>query len=1200
VRILTLLSAVVAFGLVVASSATASYQQVGCFAGPLPGLKKSCEPGEPSEEVQLGSVSEMAVNSNGAGGVPKGTVYAVIDTQIQGPWVVVYKPEEASEGNPVPEGGLTFVEAWQWTSEPQPTNRCGPSLEKHCPPKAREGTSPQAFGIAIDPTTGNVYVMSSEVHIAGEKVVTEYTAQGEEITRFGEFEHGKPTSESPDKIHSISRSGLAVDDAGNAYVYDENGFTDNFYHRLMVFRPETPGDYEHYVYAGQEHDVSGGVLGSTKGPVQPAVDNMGHIYTLPAEKYIEEYDLSNPSGPPICSFEFAKGGVYAMAVNPETGEVFFYSYRDKKIHHLAPCSGGTFKETESFLVAPERSEIYAMTFDPARKIDSTREPGTLYAGAPSAVPTSAGKGDPNGTPLGYIFAQVLEIPPEVISESVAQVTQSTATISAEANPNGSETRYAFQYLTQAAYEEAGESFAGAAETPVGGAVLGSESKPLSAAAALANLSPDTEYRFRVVVTSHCSSAEPEKVCEDVGATQRFRTYPAEAPGLVDHRAWELVSPADKQGGQVYVADQRVGTCGEHECKPGLGNGHPMQSAPDGEAIAYGGAPFVQGQGSVAENEYISRRTPSGWQTVNLTPQLLSTGPGYQAFNPTRTQGVMAQVGASALSPEAPSGMVNLYSQATGDPSSINSFLAQEPPNRSGVGSNQFRLSFAGGSADFSRLFFAANDALTEATPFAPEAVDGGPEKYNLYELSEGQLRLVNVLPGNTATIPGATIGAGANTGAAPGTASAHPISANGSRVFWTGASGQLYVREGAETTKEIPDSGKFLSASADGSKVLLSNGHLYDLETETTTDLSEGKGGFQGIAGQSKDLSTIYFVDSAALASGTEDRACKSASEAQGLEEEEGKTPAGFGCNLYVWHEDEISFVATLQAKDNGAVTSATPTSAADWHVQPVERTAEASPDGRYLTFLSRVSLTGYDSRGSCGHSGQGETGPFMPCNEAFLYDSATGEVHCASCNPTGVRALGATFLRQIGGTTPPPAMPQPRYLTDSGRLYFDSRDSLSPTDTNEGVEDVYQYEPPGIGTCEREAGCVNLISAGTGVVDSNFLSMSEDGRDVFFTTRDQLSLKDKDELFDLYDARENGGIASESEVSRGECQGEACVPPIAAPNDPTPGSSSFEGAGNVVEKPAAKKHKKAHKKKHAKKKHAHKRAAKHDRGGAK
>jgi hypothetical protein len=56
-------------------------------------------------------------------------------------------------------------------------------------------------------------------------------------------------------------------------------------------------------------------------------------------------------------------------------------------------------------------------------------------------------------------------------------------------------------------------------------------------------------------------------------------------------------------------------------------------------------------------------------------------------------------------------------------------------------------------------------------------------------------------------------------------------------------------------------------------------------------------------------------------------------------------------------------------------------------------------------------------------------------------------------------------------------------------------------------------------------------------------------------------------------------------------------VPQVSLPNDPTPGSSTFEGSGNVKEAKTARKHHK--KKKHAKR-HAQKRAAKHERGGLK
>jgi len=718
--------------------------------------------------------------------------------------------------------------------------------------------------------------------------------------------------------------------------------------------------------------------------------------------------------------------------------------------------------------------------------------------------------------------------------------------------------------------QGGNGFSGAQEAPLGGAPLGEGSAPISATTSLSGLEPDTAYRLRAVATTHCSD-DLQRVCEDTGSPLAFRTHAVEPPALPDHRAYELVSPADKNGGQVFPADPSVGTCNAlgSLCKPGniSTTESAKQSAPDGEAIVYQGTPFFAGEGNVKTNQYIARRNPkTGWQSTNLSP----TQGANSAFGATLTLAVLGpELG---LSPEAPLGYQDLYLQSSDDPADLTALLGEAQFfSRS---SGQFQIRYAGASEDLSRIFFEANDALTEATPFAPEAIDGGANKFNLYEWHEGQVSLVNVLPDGT-TKPGASFSV----------ANAHAVSKDGTRVFFSTESGQAYLRENGETTKEIttggtPDPGKFRAAATNGSAVLLANGHLHSTEgSEETIDLTQGKGGFEGLVGQSEDLSHVYFIDTEML---------DETPNTQGEEAEKGKL------NLYAWSQGEgTRFVGRLVAEDGTG----------DWASLPGERTAEASPNGRWLAFLSKATLTGYDNTGPVCHLNNPPPHSPGPCQEAFLYDSATGKLVCASCNPSGERPLGRSFLTVLGGATAGGASltrPQSRYLTDEGRLFFDSRDSIVLADTNNGVEDVYEYEPNGAGTCEREAGCVRLISAGTGVVDSNFLAMDESGENVFFTTRDQLTLKDKDQLIDLYDAREGGGIASETETARTECQGEACQAAVSPPNDPTPGSSTFEGAGNVKEG-KAKKHVKKHKKKHAKKKkHTHKRAAKHNRGGAK
>ena len=1128
------------FGFLLATRAFAAYEGVGIFSG---SLTPPLEPGVFPEEAQLGGVGGMAVNINGAGGVAPGTVYAATFSNSTSVHVDRFEPES--------DGKLKFVESWQVRVVEREYERCGPILHTSC--KAQPISSAGAVDVDVDQTTGNVYVYQNFI-VPKTLTIAVYNPDGSKvISRFGEQAadaKGETTAESPEKLHEAAEPGaIAVDGAGDVYLFDVH-FSDKFYHRLMEFKPQTPGDYEHYVYAGVSHDVGAGFSGESAFPSKPVMDSAGHIYTEDTEQILE-YDPAHSVSVPVCRFVERRGGITAMTVNPDSGEVFFYSQKNKEVHRLSSCnSEGKMAELESFIVRPERGEIWGMAFDPVRRFVPSRLPGVLYAATPEPVPSLSGKGEPGQSPLGYMFAQVEENPPVVESESVSGVTGSSAVLHAQIDPKGSETHYVFQYVTDVAYKEGGESFAGAVEAPLGGAVVGSGQGALSAAVSLAGLLPDTAYDYRVIATSNCSSSEPAKICEEAGVTQSFHTFPSEAASLPDGRGYELVSPIEKHGGQVLSVNPGISSC-NHECKLGDAFTHfPMMSTSDGEAIVYEGSSFSSSEGAPIENEYLARRGPSGWQTTNLTsPLLKSKGyQGYKAFDAELTQGLFEQSDPS-LGTEAPAGYPDLYLQQTGTPSTTSPLLRGSPPDRpSGLGDPEnLVLAYAGASADLSRLFFAANDALTPATSFAPAAVDGGVSRKNLYEWRGGELRLVNVAPGNAATTPGGGFGA-ANESAYERNDLSHVVSNDGSRVFWSAEAGQVYVRENGERTVEIPDhAGRFLTAAADGSSVLLSDGHLFGhLEEEPAVqeaDLTAGKGGFQGIVGQSEDLSHVYFVDTEVLSE---------AANGQGVKAQIG------GDNLYAWHEGSTVFVVTLLADDNKE-------NIGDWALSPVQRTGEASPDGRWLAFISSARLTGYYNIGPCRVvSGKTGTREFLdaPCNEAFMYDSVTGDLICASCDRGGAPPLGRTSLTVVERAAG--SQSQPRYLTDSGRLYFDSEDSLTPADTNHGVEDVYEYEPEGVGTCTHGSGCVSLISGGTGRVDSNFLAVDESGKNVFFTTRDRLVPTDKDELVDLYDAREGGGVV-ESAGQQKECLIETCPSPPSLPPGPVPGSFAFTGAGNII-----------------------------------
>jgi len=148
----------------------------------------------------------------------------------------------------------------------------------------------------------------------------------------------------------------------------------------------------------------------------------------------------------------------------------------------------------------------------------------------------------------------------------------------------------------------------------------------------------------------------------------------------------------------------------------------------------------------------------------------------------------------------------------------------------------------------------------------------------------------------------------------------------------------------------------------------------------------------------------------------------------------------------------------------------------------------------------------------------------------------------------------------------------RPRAVLDNGRAFFNAFDGLVAGDTN-GHWDVYQYEPLGVGSCEADTntstqtrsgqGCVGLLSSGSAEGDAGFLDASADGGDVFFLTPSRLSVLDKDEETDVYNARVDGIAATISPVR--ECAGEACQPSPGPLKIPARASELFKGAETPV-----------------------------------
>lgn len=390
---------------------------------------------------------------------------------------------------------------------------------------------------------------------------------------------------------------------------------------------------------------------------------------------------------------------------------------------------------------------------------------------------------------------------------------------------------------------------------------------------------------------------------------------------------------------------------------------------------------------------------------------------------------------------------------------------------------------------------------------------------------------------------------------ASGLGSANPIfqaaSANESKVFFTDSQRLTKDSTGQDGTQDLY---VFELAKPVGERV-----------TDLGPDIDEGTGAaaVQGaLLGASEDGSFVYFVANGILAPGAEPGHCTTS------------TPEGAaGCNLYVAHFDgerweAPRFIARLSEEDapDWGTTIPQP-NAAEYSVQNL--TARVSPNGEWLAFMSNRSLTGYDNIDANESTGAHAD------EEVYLYHytASPGDLVCASCDPSGAQPIGVLdyvdagegeglLVDQVGtwaagpdGETQPGidswlaaslpgwtgsgkqsygALYQSRYLSDDGRLFFDGADALVPLakptrketidgkEEDVGLEHVYEYEPTGVGGCEREnteGGCVAPIS-GESEQESAFLDASENGDDVFFLTSAKLSPTDIDTTFDAYDAR--------------------------------------------------------------------------------
>ncbi len=694
-------------------------------------------------------------------------------------------------------------------------------------------------------------------------------------------------------------------------------------------------------------------------------------------------------------------------------------------------------------------------------------------------------------------------PPIIDSAWASAVFSSTARLSAKINPNGLSSSYHFDYITKAAYDANGGHFTGAARIPVAAdANVGSGTNPVGVLQLLSGLAPDSAYRYRLVAKNSAGTTTGD-------ALPLLTQGTGGGSLLADGRGWEMVSPVDKNGGEVDPPQT-------------LAEGGVLQAAAQGGSVSYGSrASFAGGAGAPPASQYISTRVSGGWSTENITAPIFSgtydaenQGVPYQLFSGDLARGVLLNgdhcrgdgEGCAVANPplagtDAPAGYQDYYLRDTAT-ATFSALFGNANAGFLSLEAAQFDLRFAGAAADLLHGVLSSCAALTANATEAPLGEACDPEEPNLYEYSPGVgLTLVNLKPGDSVGTPGAT--PAAQSGA---------VSSDGTRVYFS-LEGNLYSRA-VDQTKQVDEDagggGSFETASAEGSVAFFTVGeHLwrYLAAGDTATDLTPS-GGVQGVLGASAAGDYLYYQDAGALK---------------------------------LWHSGSTTTVASGAAADKD-------------NFPPTTGTARVSANGTHLLFVSSAKLGEFDNT---------DLNTLQADSQVYLYDaSGTPSLTCLSCNPTFGRPIGPS---SIPGAVPNGSAPgstnsyKPRALSANGRrAFFESEDALALSDTNSD-KDVYQWEAQGEGSCVKPGGCISLISSGRAAGGGSFIDASADGADAFFLTDGSLVSGDPGAA-DLYDARIGGGFPDP--IPPIICEGDACQPLPSPPVDPTL-TTLLTGPGN-------------------------------------
>jgi hypothetical protein len=722
--------------------------------------------------------------------------------------------------------------------------------------------------------------------------------------------------------------------------------------------------------------------------------------------------------------------------------------------------------------------------------------------------------------------------PSITDVGAREVTDTMALLAGRVDPNRSHTTYRFEYGTDTSYGNA---------TAVDNAGSGAASVPVSKA--ISGLQPNTTYHFRLVATNATG--------ETAGADHTFTT--AAAPPQPSGRAYEMVSPLDKNGGDI----ERDLLC--------LCLTNQSGASLSGNAVAFTSrAQFADIESGALEPTYVARREEAGWRTEGITPPITNVDPaGPEAPAVTGLSLDLSKAFVTAQTSLASgadrlSGSSGLYMRTSGqaEPYTLLSLPWTTLPLDTDSGNKFYRFEFVDDTPDSRHVVFNSERQLLED---GPSGVSSNPRA--VYEWVDGSLRLVSVPPRPDVQqfdlaqpIVAGARERGESTARLTGD---NVLSDDGRRVFFTanmpGGGRHLFVREDGRTTVHVsrsqrPEDPEFVAAQviflgakgSDGSVAFftaerpLTQGaatarSLYRWDADPPagqpplTEVSRAPAGQPGIfeqmrAAVSDDGTSVAFI-------------------AEGLLDPDTTAEIPGEPNLYLWREGEgVHYVATLD-ETRDSISGTNPSASAGG------RPLRISADGERVLFASFAppkppteGAPAYDTTEetpeACGDPSSGGD----PCRQIYLYDAPSEKVSCITCVPGVALSGNANLFGDLADEVDAPYR-EPRNLSaDGARAFFETARALVSVDRNTAL-DVYQWADP-----DRDGqGELSLVSPGRGAFDSKFLDASASGDDVFFTTREQLVGIDNDNLVDLYDARVGGGLAAQNPPPVSSCQGDEC-----------------------------------------------------------